>query len=40
MGLSDCDGAAMIDVVSSLPREKSKGSGPLGQAMDQKETEE
>jgi hypothetical protein len=24
MGLSDCDGAAMIDVISSLPREKSK----------------
>ena len=24
MGLSDCDGAAMIDVIGSLPREKSK----------------
>ena len=23
MGLSDCDGAAMIDVISSLPRESS-----------------
>jgi hypothetical protein len=40
MGLSDCDGAAMIDVISSLPREKSKGSAPKGQAMDQKESKE
>ena len=24
MGLSDCDGAAMIDVIGSLPREKSE----------------
>ena len=30
MGLSDCDGAAMIDVIGSLPREKSKGSAPKG----------
>ena len=28
MGLSDCDGAAMIDVISSLPREKSEKSVP------------
>jgi len=27
MGLSDCDGAAMIDVISSLPREQSEQSG-------------
>jgi 3-hydroxyisobutyrate dehydrogenase len=40
MGLSDCDGAAMIDVISSLPREKSKSSPPKGQAMDQKEIKE
>jgi 3-hydroxyisobutyrate dehydrogenase len=40
MGLSDCDGAAMIDVISSLPREKSKGSAPKGQTTDQKESQE
>jgi 3-hydroxyisobutyrate dehydrogenase len=40
MGLSDCDGAAMIDVISSLPREKPKGSAPKGQTMDQKESQE
>jgi 3-hydroxyisobutyrate dehydrogenase-like beta-hydroxyacid dehydrogenase len=28
MGLADCDGAAMIDVISSLPREKSEKSVP------------
>jgi 3-hydroxyisobutyrate dehydrogenase-like beta-hydroxyacid dehydrogenase len=28
MGLSDCDGAAMIDVISSLPRAKSEQSVP------------
>jgi len=28
MGLSDCDGAAMIDVISSLPRENSRKSAP------------
>jgi 3-hydroxyisobutyrate dehydrogenase len=28
MGLAECDGAAMIDVVGSLPREKSKKSVP------------
>jgi 3-hydroxyisobutyrate dehydrogenase len=39
MGLSDCDGAAMIDVISSLPREKSKGSAPEG-LTDQKESQE
>jgi 3-hydroxyisobutyrate dehydrogenase-like beta-hydroxyacid dehydrogenase len=39
MGLSDCDGAAMIDVIGSLPREKSKGSAPKGQT-DQKESQE
>jgi 3-hydroxyisobutyrate dehydrogenase-like beta-hydroxyacid dehydrogenase len=39
MGLSDCDGAAMIDVIGSLPREKSKSSAPKGQAMDQKESQ-
>jgi 3-hydroxyisobutyrate dehydrogenase-like beta-hydroxyacid dehydrogenase len=38
MGLSDCDGAAMIDVISSLPRERSKNSAPQGHTMDQKET--
>ena len=38
MGLSDCDGAAMIDVISSLPRERPKNSVPQGHAMDQKET--
>jgi hypothetical protein len=26
MGLSDCDGAAMIDVIGSLPRAKSEQS--------------
>jgi len=40
MGLSDCDGAAMIDVISSLPREKSKVSAPKGPAMDHKEIKE
>jgi 3-hydroxyisobutyrate dehydrogenase-like beta-hydroxyacid dehydrogenase len=29
MGLSDCDGAAMIDVISSLPRAKSEQSDPV-----------
>jgi 3-hydroxyisobutyrate dehydrogenase-like beta-hydroxyacid dehydrogenase len=28
MGLAECDGAAMIDVIGSLPREKSKKSVP------------
>jgi hypothetical protein len=28
MGLSDCDGAAMIDVIGSMPRETSKTSIP------------
>jgi hypothetical protein len=40
MGLSDCDGAAMIDVITSLPREASKITAPQGQAMDQKESKE
>ena len=38
MGLSDCDGAAMIDVVSSLPREQAKGSAPTGQTEHRKES--
>jgi len=32
MGLSDCDGTAMIDVISSLPRESNNGKGPKGPA--------
>jgi len=28
MGLSECDGAAMIDVISSLPRESSEKTHP------------
>jgi len=32
MGLSDCDGTAMIDVISSLPRETNNGKGPKGPA--------
>jgi 3-hydroxyisobutyrate dehydrogenase len=40
MGLGDCDNAAMIDVIGSLPREKSKSSAPKGQTMDQKESHE
>jgi len=32
MGLSDCDGTAMIDVISSLPRESNNGKGPKGAA--------
>ena len=32
MGLSDCDGTAMIDVISSLPREFNNGKGPKGPA--------
>ena len=28
MGLADCDGAAMIDVIGSMPRETSKTSIP------------
>jgi 3-hydroxyisobutyrate dehydrogenase-like beta-hydroxyacid dehydrogenase len=39
MGLSDCDGAAMIDVISSLPREQSKGSAPNGQTKNRKESQ-
>ena len=38
MGLSDCDGAAMIDVIGSLPREKSKGSAPKGQTRSEGES--
>jgi 3-hydroxyisobutyrate dehydrogenase-like beta-hydroxyacid dehydrogenase len=30
MGLADCDGAAMIDVISSLPREFKNANGPAG----------
>lgn len=32
MGLSDCDGTAMIDVISSLPRKSNNGKGPKGPA--------
>ncbi|MGO9699832.1 MAG: NAD(P)-dependent oxidoreductase [Xanthobacteraceae bacterium] len=32
MGLSDCDGTAMIDVISSLPRESNNGKGSKGPA--------
>ena len=30
MGLADCDGAAMIDVISSLPRETQNIKRPAG----------
>ncbi|MDR3423376.1 MAG: NAD(P)-dependent oxidoreductase [Xanthobacteraceae bacterium] len=36
MGLADCDGAAMIDVIGSLSREKSQRPAPQGKETNQK----
>jgi 3-hydroxyisobutyrate dehydrogenase len=39
-GFGDHDNAALIEVINSLAREKSKSSAPKGQTMDQKESQE